>query len=201
MESQRVGHGWMTFTKGGLSGKEPTYQCKRCKRHGFGPWVGKIPCRRAQKPTLVYLPEESHGQRSLADYSPWGHKESDWSDLACGFVESFHFLLRFKGFANKISHSLYSNKQYKYLLENYLVYFQYTNLKRKQEIETAEESSSIYITILDLQTSRLSAGKFCVTAVRSSSWEKVPGSVNSVGESLDCCFLAPLIICRPQTNY
>ena len=28
-------------------------------------------------PTPVYLPGESHGQRSLVGYSPWGHKESD----------------------------------------------------------------------------------------------------------------------------
>ena len=26
---------------------------------------------------LIILPGESHGQRSLAGYSPWGHKESD----------------------------------------------------------------------------------------------------------------------------
>ena len=37
--------------------------------------VGKIPWRRKWKPTPVFLPEESHGQRSLAGYSPWGHKE------------------------------------------------------------------------------------------------------------------------------
>ena len=30
----------------------------------------KIPWRRAWQPTLVFLPEESHGQRSLASYSP-----------------------------------------------------------------------------------------------------------------------------------
>ena len=41
------------------------------------PWIGKIPWRRKWKPTLVFLPGESHGQRSLAAYSPWGHKESD----------------------------------------------------------------------------------------------------------------------------
>ena len=40
------------------------------KRLGFDPCVGKIPWRRAQQPTPVFLPEESHGQRSLADYSP-----------------------------------------------------------------------------------------------------------------------------------
>jgi len=29
------------------SGKEPACQCRRHKRCGFGPWVGKIPWRRA----------------------------------------------------------------------------------------------------------------------------------------------------------
>ena len=31
-------------------------------------------------PTPVFLPEEFHGQRSLVDYSPWGHKESDMNE-------------------------------------------------------------------------------------------------------------------------
>ena len=35
--------------------------------------VGKILWRRAWQPTPVFLPGESHGQRSLAGYSPWGH--------------------------------------------------------------------------------------------------------------------------------
>ena len=39
----------------------------------------------------------------------------------------------FKGFLNNISHSLCTNKKYEYLLENYLVYFQYTNIKRKKK--------------------------------------------------------------------
>ena len=33
--------------------------------------------RRAWQPAPVFLPGESHGQRSLAGYSPWGRKESD----------------------------------------------------------------------------------------------------------------------------
>ena len=41
------------------------------------PWVRKIPLRRAWQPTPVFLPEEPHGQRSLAGYSPQGRKESD----------------------------------------------------------------------------------------------------------------------------
>ena len=55
---------------GGASGKEPTYQCRRHKRCGFNSWVRKIPWRRAQQPTLVFKPAESHGQRSLTGYSP-----------------------------------------------------------------------------------------------------------------------------------
>ena len=34
------------------------------------PWVGKIPWRRKWQPTPVFFPGESHGQRSLAGYSP-----------------------------------------------------------------------------------------------------------------------------------
>ena len=40
-------------------------------------WVGKSRWRRKWQPTPVFLPGEPHGQRSLAGYSPWGHKESD----------------------------------------------------------------------------------------------------------------------------
>ena len=60
---------------GGTSGKEPSCQCRKCKRLRFDFWVGKIPWRRAQKPTPVFLPGESHRQRSLAGYSPEGCKE------------------------------------------------------------------------------------------------------------------------------
>ena len=43
----------------------------------FDLWVEKIPWRREWLPTAEFLPGEFHGQRSLAGYSPWGHKESD----------------------------------------------------------------------------------------------------------------------------
>ena len=60
---------------GGAGGKEPTCQCRRRKRRGFNLWVRKMPWRRAWQPTPGFLPGESHGQRSLAGYSPWGCKE------------------------------------------------------------------------------------------------------------------------------
>jgi len=62
---------------GGTGGKEPTCQCRRCRRFGFDPWVEKIPWRKAWQPTPVFLPRESQGQRRLLGYSPLGCKESD----------------------------------------------------------------------------------------------------------------------------
>ena len=61
----------------GASGKELTCQGRRLKRWGLDPQVGKVPWRRAWQPTPVFLPGESHGQRSLAGYSSQGGKESD----------------------------------------------------------------------------------------------------------------------------
>ena len=55
---------------GGAGGKELVCQCRRRKRHRFDPCVGEIPWRRAWQPTPVFLPGESHGQRSLVGYSP-----------------------------------------------------------------------------------------------------------------------------------
>jgi len=46
----------------------------------FDPWVGKMPCKRDWQPTPVFLPEEFHGQRSLAGYSAWGCKELDMTE-------------------------------------------------------------------------------------------------------------------------
>ena len=51
--------------------------CLQFRRWGFDPWIGKIPWRREWLPTPLFLPGESHGQRSLAGCSPWGCKESD----------------------------------------------------------------------------------------------------------------------------
>ena len=49
----------------------------QCRRYGLDSRVGKIPWRKAWQPTPVFLPGESHGQRSLEGYGPLGHKESD----------------------------------------------------------------------------------------------------------------------------
>ena len=60
--------GHLQLEPGGTSGEEPACQCRRHKR----PWVRKSSWRRKQQPTPVFLPGESHGQRSLEGYRPWG---------------------------------------------------------------------------------------------------------------------------------
>ena len=57
---------------GGASGNESAGQCRR---HGFDPWVRKIPWKRAWQPTPVFLLGEPHGQRSQT-----GHKELGMTD-------------------------------------------------------------------------------------------------------------------------
>ena len=73
MKSQRSEHD----LAGDSSGKESACQCRRQKGCGFNPQVRKIPWRKAQLPTPVFLPGESHGQRSRVGCGPQGHKESD----------------------------------------------------------------------------------------------------------------------------
>ena len=64
--------------------------CLQCRRLGFDPWVWKIPWRRAWQPTLVLFLGESHGQRSLIGYSPWGLKELDMTEW---HLQCLHCLL------------------------------------------------------------------------------------------------------------
>ena len=62
---------------GASVGEESTCQWRSHRRLGFHPWMGKIPWRGKWQPTPEFLPEKFHGQRSLAGYSPWGHKNLD----------------------------------------------------------------------------------------------------------------------------
>ena len=68
------------------SRKEFACQCRRHKRCGFNPLVRKIPWSKKWQSTPVFLPEESHGQRSLVGYSPWGCKEPDTTEHAHTFI-------------------------------------------------------------------------------------------------------------------
>ena len=53
--------------------------CRAGDLHSI-PGLGRPPWKRKWQPTPVFLPGESHGQRSLAGCSPWGLKESDTTE-------------------------------------------------------------------------------------------------------------------------
>ena len=52
-----------------------------------GDELGRSHWKMKWQPTAVFLPGESHGQRSLVGFSPWGHKRVGW-DLA---TDHIHF--------------------------------------------------------------------------------------------------------------
>ena len=57
--------------------KNPPASAGDARDMGSDLWVGKMPWSRKWQCTAVFLPGESHGQRSLVGNSPWGCKESD----------------------------------------------------------------------------------------------------------------------------
>ena len=63
---------------GGSDGKESVCNVGDL---GLVPGLGRSSRRRVWQLTPVSLPGEVYGQRSLAGYSPWGHKESDTTEL------------------------------------------------------------------------------------------------------------------------
>ena len=63
--------------------KEAACQCRRHKRCGFEPWVGKVPWRRKWHPTPVFFQGQSHRWKSLAGYSLEGHKELNMTEHSC----------------------------------------------------------------------------------------------------------------------
>ena len=89
MGSQRVGHNWVTsllhLFSWCLNSQESTYQCRRLK---FDPWIRKVLWKKKWKLTPIFLPWKSHGQRSLAGYSPWGCKGIGY-DLAAKQQQHF----------------------------------------------------------------------------------------------------------------
>ena len=64
-----------------LSCKESACNAGNARDVGSTPGAGRSPGERAWQPTPVFLPGESHGQRSLAGCSPRGHKESDVTEV------------------------------------------------------------------------------------------------------------------------
>ena len=68
---------------GGAPSKRTACHCRRYKRCGFDPWVGKIPWRRAWQPTPDFLPGESHWTEETGKlHSIGSHRVGpDWKNL------------------------------------------------------------------------------------------------------------------------
>ena len=66
---------------GGTGVKKTHLAIQEMKETWLDPWVGKSPWRRTWQPTSVFLPGESHGQRSLVGSSPWDRTEATWHIL------------------------------------------------------------------------------------------------------------------------
>ena len=75
-----VTHSSILAFPGGASGKESPCQCRRHKRRGFHLWIRMIPWSRKWPHAPIFLLGKCNGQRSLANYSPWDHKESDMTE-------------------------------------------------------------------------------------------------------------------------
>ena len=89
--------------------KDPAANVGDIRDTGSTPRLGRFPWRRKWQPTPVFLPGKSHGQRSLAGYSPWGHKE-------LGIVEAI-------------------NKDLLYITGNYIQYLIITYNRKESEKE------------------------------------------------------------------
>ena len=55
---------------------------------GSNPGLARFPWSKKWQPTPAFLPGESHGQRSLPDYSPWGCKESNTTECTCAHTRT-----------------------------------------------------------------------------------------------------------------
>ena len=68
-----------TDWSGGATGKEPACQCSRHVRD-IGSLGREDPLEEGMATHSSILPGEPQGQKSLAGYSPWSHKESDTTE-------------------------------------------------------------------------------------------------------------------------
>ena len=70
----------------------------QCKRSKFDP-CQKDPLEKGLETPPLFLPGEVHGQRNLAGYSPWDHKELDiteWLTLSLYFNKKSCFVFLIK---------------------------------------------------------------------------------------------------------
>ena len=70
--------------------KNPPASAEDTRDAGSIPGLGRFLGGGHGNPTPVFLPGESHGQRGLASYSPWGHKTSDTTEQLSMYAQMYH---------------------------------------------------------------------------------------------------------------
>ena len=76
----------VTVTSGGTVAKNLPANSGNTGNIGSIPGLGRFPWRMKWQPTQYSLHAKFHGQRSLAGYSPWGHKELDTTKPECTVI-------------------------------------------------------------------------------------------------------------------
>ena len=108
------------------AGKESA--CDAGDTGDFNPCIRKTPWRRKRQPTPGILPGESHGQRSLAGYSPKGRKESDMTEHTRGATKTHknphqcrEFFLKYSLYLEMLVNVLFSLLVISFYNQNYLL--------------------------------------------------------------------------------
>ena len=104
------------------SGKKSICQCKRHKRLGFEPWVGKLLWRRKWQLTAVFLPGKCHAQRSLMGCSPWGHKESEMTEHTHTHTRDDHETIEHNFFLSSPKYDAINNQRSQKIMLEFWLY-------------------------------------------------------------------------------
>ena len=79
-----------------------------------------IPWRREWQPAPVFLPGKSHRQRSLVEYSPWDHKESNMTEQLIPTGENYVNNLNSANFRQEIGMRDSLNSKETHLEDNFI---------------------------------------------------------------------------------
>ena len=117
----------------------------QCRRPGFEPWIGKILWQREPQSTPIFLPGESHRQRSLAGYSPWGRKEPDTTERP-STVDKLRSWGRWVGGSGRWGH-MYTCGQFMLMRgknhHNIVIFLQLNSLKKITFVDPQEITTHI----------------------------------------------------------
>ena len=186
----------MGFSSGGSVAKNLPAMQKTQERR-VQSQVRKIPWRRPWPPTPAFLSRESHWQRRLVDYSPWGHKESDmfgWSNQTQQRDRSHSTKAKvFSSFSratdNILSHVLWVALQIRKLPPGRRSY---------QTVAITQSALSYTLPRAGLQMETDQPGNWRLTALKQSRWHDQT-TAGSISRRLHVIPIPSPVPCTPET--